>query len=122
MPRKSRVAVAPEDRATPDGAAAAHAGGHVASPDERSAEIVRRLRSVAGHVRGIERMVGEGAYCVDVVNQVLAAQRALAKVSGLVLDRHLHTCVTRAIRSGDAGERERVIEEILEVFETTGKL
>ena len=82
-----------------------------------TAEAVRRLRSVAGHVRGIERMVEEGAYCVDVVQQILAVQRALGKVSSLVLDRHLHTCVTQAIRGEDARERERVIGEILHVFE-----
>ena len=84
-------------------------------------DIVRRLRSVEGHVRGIERMVEEDAYCVEVVNQILAVQRALKKISGLVLDRHLHSCVTHAIRGGDAAAKERVLGELLEVFEATGK-
>lgn len=91
------------------------------SRDAAHEEIVRRLRSVEGHVRGVERMVGDGAYCIDVVNQILAVQRALKKVSGLVLDRHLHTCVTSAIRSESPEERERVIDEILDVFEATGR-
>ena len=95
---------------------------HVHAADERDAEVERRLRSVAGHVRGIERMVREGAYCMDVVNQVLAVQRALSKVSGLLLDRHLHTCVTTAIRGEDVEDRERVIGEILQAFEATGQL
>ena len=69
--------------------------------DERTTDIVRRLKSVEGHVRGVERMVGEDAYCIDVVNQILAIQRALKKVSGLVLDQHLHHCVTSAIRGTD---------------------
>lgn len=89
--------------------------------DDRTQDIVRRLKSVEGHVRGIERMVEEDAYCVDVVNQILAVQRALKKVSGLVLDRHLHTCVTHAIQGEDAKAKERVLEELLEVFEATGK-
>ena len=89
--------------------------------DERSTDIVQRLKSVEGHVRGIERMVDEGAYCVDVVNQIVAVQRALKKVSGLVLDRHLHSCVTSAIRGEDDGAKERVLGELLEVFEATGK-
>ena len=89
--------------------------------DERTADIVQRLKSVEGHVRGIERMVDEGAYCVDVVNQIVAVQRALKKVSGLVLDRHLHSCVTSAIRGEDDGAKERVLGELLEVFEATGK-
>lgn len=101
--------------------AAAGAGGASSPRDDADVEIIRRLRSVEGHVRGVERMVEEGAYCIDVVNQVLAVQRALKKVSGLVLDRHLHTCVTTALRSESPEDRERVIEEILDVFEATGK-
>jgi DNA-binding FrmR family transcriptional regulator len=90
--------------------------------DEATTNILNRLKSVRGHVRGVERMVEEGAYCIDIVNQILAVQRALQKVNGLVLNRHLHTCVTTAIRSEDADERERVISEIMGVFEATGKL
>ena len=86
-----------------------------------SAGIVRRLKSVEGHVRGVQRMVEEGVYCIDVVNQIVAIQRALKKVSGLVLDQHLHSCVTDAMRGPDATARERVLGELLEVFEATGK-
>lgn len=89
--------------------------------DDRTQDIVRRLKSVEGHIRGIERMVEEEAYCVDVVNQILAVQRALKKVSGLVLDRHLHSCVTHAIQGNDDQAKERVLGELLEVFEATGK-
>ena len=90
--------------------------------DDKRADILNRLRSIEGHVRGIERMVEEGEYCVDVVNQILAVQRALQKVNAMVLDRHLHTCVTTAIRGEDPDQRERVIGEIMGVFEATGKL
>ncbi len=89
--------------------------------DEKTEDILRRLKSVEGHVRGIERMVEEGQYCVDIVNQILAVQRALKKVSSRVLDRHLHSCVTRAIQSDDVASRERVLEELLQVFEADGK-
>ncbi len=89
--------------------------------DERTKEIVRRLKSVEGHVRGVERMVDEGVYCIDIVNQIVAIQRALKKVSGLLLDHHLHSCVTDAMRSTDADARERVLGELLDVFEVSGK-
>ncbi len=89
--------------------------------DEKTEDILRRLKSVEGHVRGVERMVEEGQYCVDIVNQILAVQRALKKVSGLVLDRHLHSCVTRAIKSDDVQAREKVLDELMEVFEANGK-
>ncbi len=90
--------------------------------DETTADILNRLKSIEGHVRGIERMVEESAYCIDVASQIMAVQRALQKVNSLVLDRHLHTCVTTAIRGDDPDARERVIGEIMDVFEATGKL
>ena len=83
--------------------------------------ILRRLKSIEGHVRGVARMVEGDEYCIDIVNQIAAVQRALGKVSDLVLDRHLHTCATTAIRGDDPGERERVIDEILDVFKTSGR-
>ena len=90
--------------------------------DERTTDLLNRLKSIEGHVRGIEHMVEENAYCIDVANQIMAVQRALQKVNSLVLDRHLHTCVTTAIRGDDPEARERVIGEIMDVFEATGKL
>ena len=90
--------------------------------NEVTTDILNRLKSIEGHVRGIKRMVENGEYCVDVVNQILAVQRALQKVNGLVLDRHLHTCVTTSIRGENPDERQRVIDEIMGVFEATGKL
>jgi len=66
-------------------------------------------------------MVEEGAYCIDVVHQIVAVQRALKKVSGLVLDDHLHSCVTDAMRGPDETARERVLGELIEVFEASGK-
>lgn len=89
--------------------------------DEETGKIVNRLKSIEGHVRGVSKMVEEGAYCIDIVKQIEAVQAALQKVSGLVLDRHLHTCVTTAIRGDDPSERERVIGEIMEVFNAKGK-
>jgi len=89
---------------------------------ESDATIVNRLKSIEGHVRGVVRMVENGEYCIDIVNQMLAIERALQKVNGMVLERHLHTCVTSAIRGENPQERERVIKEIMDVFEATGKL
>ena len=87
--------------------------------EDQKPSIINRLKSIEGHVRGVQRMVEDDAYCIDVINQVLAVQRALDRVNSLMLERHLQTCVTTAIRSDDAAERERVINEIMGVFETT---
>jgi DNA-binding FrmR family transcriptional regulator len=84
-------------------------------------KILNRLRSIEGHVRGVMKMVEDGAYCIDVVNQINAVQAALQKINTLVLDKHLHTCVTTAIRGDDLGERERVIDEIIQVYNARAK-
>ena len=86
-----------------------------------NAMITQRLKSVEGHIRGIQKMVDQGAYCIDIVNQIQAVQAALNKINSLVLDRHLHTCATTAIRGDDVDERERVIDEILSVFNAKAK-
>ena len=78
--------------------------------------LVNRLRSVAGHVNGIASMVEQDRYCIDVIRQIQAAQAALDKASQIILDRHLHSCVTTAIRGDDLAERERVLSEISAIF------
>jgi CsoR family transcriptional regulator, copper-sensing transcriptional repressor len=90
--------------------------------EEYTQQILSRLKSVEGHMRGVMRMVEDGAYCVDVINQNLAIQQALEKVNRLILEHHLETCVTTAIRGDDPAERERVIGEILGLFEATGRM
>jgi DNA-binding FrmR family transcriptional regulator len=89
--------------------------------DQDKIKIVNRLKSTEGHVRGVIKMVEDGAYCIDIVNQINAIQAALQKINTLVLDKHLHTCVTTAIRGDDPNERERVIDEIVQVFTARGK-
>ncbi|MGA9532341.1 MAG: metal-sensitive transcriptional regulator [Anaerolineales bacterium] len=85
-------------------------------------DVTNRLRSVRGHLDGILRMVENDEYCIDVINQVQAVQSALNKVNLLVLDDHMHSCVTEAIRGQDATERERVLGEIKHVFAKRSKL
>ena len=89
---------------------------------EKRQKILSRLRSVAGHVGGVERMVEDGAYCVDIMRQILAIQKAMDRVNAMVLEDHLETCASTAIRSNDPNKRERTIAELLEVFEMSSKL
>lgn len=83
--------------------------------------VTRRLSSAAGHLKGIERMVEEETYCIDVIKQIQAVQAALNKVSAMMLDNHLRTCVTTAIQGDDPQERERMLQEVTSVFEVTSK-
>ncbi len=84
-------------------------------------DTLRRLKTVEGHVRGIVRMVEEDAYCIDLIRQISAAQAALSKVSNKVLNDHVHSCLITAVRGEDVGERERVLQEIAEVFQLTSR-
>ncbi|HEU5317651.1 MAG TPA: metal-sensitive transcriptional regulator [Chloroflexota bacterium] len=86
------------------------------TPTGRS-QIVNRLKSVQGHLGGVVRMLEEDAYCMDVLKQLQAVQGAIGRVNALLLQDHLDSCVTTAIRGDDAGERERVIRELLSLYE-----
>ncbi len=90
--------------------------------DQTRKAVSQRLASAAGHIKGIERMVKDDTYCIDVIRQIQAVQAALNKVSTLMLDNHLRTCVTTAIKGDDPQEREQILEEVTSVFEMTTKL
>ena len=85
-------------------------------------EALKRLKNVEGHVRGIERMVEDGAYCIDVMRQIQAVQAALNKVSKMVLEEHMNSCLITAVRGEDPDERERVLQEIADVYEAATKV
>lgn len=85
-------------------------------------EALKRMKSISGHVKGIERMLEEDEYCIDVIKQIQAVEAALNKVSALLLNGHLHSCVITAVRGEDLNERERVLEEIAHVFSTATKV
>ena len=85
-------------------------------------EMVKRLKIINGHLGGVIRMMEDDAYCIDVIRQIQAVQAALNKVSSGILENHLNSCVITAIRGEDASERERVLKEITDVFETSSKV
>jgi DNA-binding FrmR family transcriptional regulator len=84
-------------------------------------EALNRLRTIEGHIRGVARMVEEQAYCIDILHQTIAIQRAIDKLNQDVLEGHLQTCVTKAVQGQNDQDRERVIRELLDVFAASGK-
>lgn len=64
-------------------------------------QLVTRLRRIEGQVRGLQRMVDEDAYCIDVLTQVSAVTKALQAVALGLLDEHIEHCVRNAIASGE---------------------
>jgi len=88
----------------------------------KNEETLKRMKIISGHMGGVIRMMEEEAYCIDVIRQIQAVQAALNKVSTAILENHLNSCVTTAIRGEDPGERERVLKEITDVFEAATKV
>jgi DNA-binding FrmR family transcriptional regulator len=83
---------------------------------EAKAKALGRLRRIEGQVQGIQRMVADDKYCVDILLQLTAVQGALEQVQKLVLGQHIESCVADAIRSGDPRERQKKIDELIDVF------
>jgi len=79
-----------------------------------------RLRRIEGQVQGLQRMIAADASCADILLQISAVQGALAQVQKILLGRHIETCVADALRSGSRGDRQRKIDELLEIFARFG--
>ena len=76
-------------------------------------QILNRLRRIEGQVRGLQKMVDESAYCVDVITQTSAVKRALSGVEDQLLESHLGTCVIGQMKKG---QEEKATREILKVY------
>ncbi len=88
----------------------------VCLPEAASKKPLAAVRRIEGQVRGIEKMIEEDRYCIDIVTQIEAARAALARVEADLLRRHLQHCVHEAMTSDDAVDRDRVIEELVGLF------
>lgn len=84
--------------------------------DETKVKALGRLRRIEGQVQGIQRMVEEEKYCVDILLQLTAVEGAVEQVQRLLLGRHIESCVAEAIRSGNTRDRQKKVDELLEVF------
>jgi DNA-binding FrmR family transcriptional regulator len=77
-----------------------------------SRAVHNRLRRIEGQVRGLQRMVDEDAYCVDILTQVAAVQTALEQVAVNVLDAHVRHCVADAVQN-DGNEADEKLDELM---------
>ncbi len=77
-------------------------------------EALKRLAYIEGHIKGIRKMVEDDQYCVDILKQTYAVQRAIAKFESTMLRGHLNTCVPNGIREGN---EQSIIEELSELYE-----
>jgi DNA-binding FrmR family transcriptional regulator len=85
-------------------------------------ELIKRLKNIEGHLHGIVGMLEDDVYCINVIQQIQAVQASLNKLNLMILDNHLHSCVTEAVRGEDPGSRERVLQEIMQLYKTATKV
>ena len=77
---------------------------------------LRRLARIEGQVRGVKRMIEQGAYCVDILTQLQAVRSALGAVSRRILQKHLDNCVADAMQNPSGEDAKQKIEEVTELF------
>lgn len=81
-------------------------------PSEKQ-EALNRIRTVIGHSRGIEKMIEEERYCIDILKQIAAVQSSLSKLANLLTKDHMRVCVSEAVKEGEGEDK---IEELVEVL------
>lgn len=96
----------PQPAAAPE--AAAHVHGYISHKDDH----LKRLRRIEGQARGLQRMVEDEKYCIDILTQVSAMTKALQAFSLALLEEHMNHCVVNAARAGDDEAREKVTEAV----------
>ena len=87
---------------------------HVHGYTKGKEALVKRLHRIEGQVRGIERMVEDDRYCIDVLTQISAVNTALESLAFRILDEHVRHCVAGALSSGDEQDAEVKTEELLQ--------
>ena len=78
---------------------------------ENKADYLKRLRRIEGQIRGLQRMVEEDVYCIDILTQVAAATKALQSVALGLLDEHVRHCVRDALVTGDDARADEIVTE-----------
>ncbi len=86
--------------------------------EKLKAKAIRRLRVIGGQVQGLENMVAKDKYCVDIINQSLAAKQALSSFEDLILENHLDSHVVEQMKNG---QEAKAIKEILKVYRLSKK-
>jgi DNA-binding FrmR family transcriptional regulator len=88
---------------------------------ENKEALIKRLHRIAGQVRGIERMVEDDRYCIDILTQISAVNTALESLAFEILDGHVNHCVTDAIASGNKKEAAAKTAELLAAVQRFAK-
>ena len=77
------------------------------------------LKRIEGQVRGVQRMIENHKYCIDILNQIYAVKGALARVEEKILEKHFQNCVTKAVKGTSKKEKQQKLDEILKLIHQT---
>ena len=86
--------------------------------DKNKSRIIRRLKLLEGQVRGLQKMVDNDTYCIDVITQTSAVKQGLSNVEDMLLENHLGGCIMNQVKSG---QTRKAKEEILKVYKLKRK-
>ncbi len=86
--------------------------------DKNKAAVIRRLKLLEGQVRGLQRMIENDTYCIDVITQTSAVKQGLSNVEDMLLENHLDHCVVHQVQSG---QTKKAKEEIIKVYKLKRK-
>ncbi|MFZ2152349.1 MAG: metal-sensitive transcriptional regulator [Minisyncoccia bacterium] len=81
-------------------------------------KLVQRLKRIEGQVRGLQKMITDNVYCIDVITQTSAVKQALSGVEDVLLEDHLKTCVISQV---EKGQKEKAVQEVLKVYKLKRK-
>jgi DNA-binding FrmR family transcriptional regulator len=87
------------------------------NPDHQDNMVA--LRRIEGQVRGVQKMIEDRQYCIDILNQIQAVKGALARVEEKILQKHFQHCVTDAIMGSSESQKQQKLNEILELINRT---
>ena len=83
----------------------------------KQADLQKRLSKIEGQVRGIQKMIADERYCIDILQQLQAIKSALARVENGILEDHTASCVEHALASGNISEQRKKFRELVDLYE-----
>ena len=84
--------------------------------EKNKQEVVKRVHYAQGHLKAVEKMINQGAYCLDIINQNHAVIEALKKINQMILEGHLGICAWDAVNSKNTNRRKAAVSELLKLY------
>ena len=84
--------------------------------ENNKTDVIKRVHYAQGHLRAVEKMIQEGKYCLDIVNQNHAVIEALKKINQMILDGYLGECAWDAVNNKNSAQRKKAVNELIKLY------